>query len=77
MGFLEFSVMEVWCCVAGLVVFLSMMVGAFLWGGLADKLGRRKCLIVALGINCVFAFLSSFAQGYGFFLFFRLLSGIG
>ncbi|KAM9807555.1 synaptic vesicle glycoprotein 2B-like [Neosynchiropus ocellatus] len=61
----------------GLVVFLSMMVGAFLWGGLADKVGRRRCLIVALAINCVFAFLSSFAQGYGFFLFFRLLSGIG
>ncbi|XP_029289796.1 synaptic vesicle glycoprotein 2B-like isoform X1 [Cottoperca gobio] len=62
---------------AGLTVFLSMMVGAFLWGGLADKVGRRRCLIVALAINCVFAFLSSFAPGYGFFLFFRLLSGIG
>ncbi|XP_047453534.1 synaptic vesicle glycoprotein 2B-like [Mugil cephalus] len=61
----------------GLVVFLSMMVGAFLWGGLADKVGRRRCLVVALAINCVFAFLSSFAQSYGFFLFFRLLSGIG
>ncbi|XP_047200723.1 synaptic vesicle glycoprotein 2B-like [Girardinichthys multiradiatus] len=61
----------------GLVVFLSMMVGAFLWGGLADKTGRRRCLILALAINCIFAFLSSFAQGYGFFLFFRLLSGIG
>ncbi|MEQ2186476.1 Synaptic vesicle glycoprotein 2A [Goodea atripinnis] len=54
-----------------------MMVGAFLWGGLADKTGRRRCLILALAINCIFAFLSSFAQGYGFFLFFRLLSGIG
>ncbi|XP_072242825.1 synaptic vesicle glycoprotein 2B-like [Leuresthes tenuis] len=61
----------------GLVVFMSMMVGAFLWGGLADKVGRQRCLIVALEINCVFAFLSSFAQGYGFFLFFRLLSGLG
>ncbi|KAM4553175.1 synaptic vesicle glycoprotein 2B-like [Fundulus diaphanus] len=61
----------------GLVVFLGMMVGAFLWGGLADKTGRRRCLIWALAINCIFAFLSSFAQGYGFFLFFRLLSGIG
>ncbi|KAK5868071.1 hypothetical protein PBY51_012516 [Eleginops maclovinus] len=61
----------------GLTVFLSMMVGAFLWGGLADKVGRRRCLIVALAINCVFAFLSSFAQGYGFFLFFRVLSGVG
>uniref|UniRef100_A0A4W6F9G2 Synaptic vesicle glycoprotein 2Bb n=1 Tax=Lates calcarifer TaxID=8187 RepID=A0A4W6F9G2_LATCA len=61
----------------GLIVFVSMMVGAFLWGGLADKVGRRRCLTVALAINCVFAFLSSFAQSYGFFLFFRLLSGIG
>uniref|UniRef100_A0A3P8UEP4 Synaptic vesicle glycoprotein 2Bb n=1 Tax=Cynoglossus semilaevis TaxID=244447 RepID=A0A3P8UEP4_CYNSE len=61
----------------GLTVFLSMMLGAFLWGGLADKVGRRRCLIVALAFNCVFAFLSSFAQSYGFFLFFRLLSGIG
>ncbi|KAJ3595997.1 hypothetical protein NHX12_002406 [Muraenolepis orangiensis] len=61
----------------GLTVFLGMMVGAFVWGGLADKVGRRRCLIVALAINCVFAFLSSFAQGYGFFLFFRLFSGIG
>ncbi|KAG8012293.1 Synaptic vesicle glycoprotein 2B [Nibea albiflora] len=61
----------------GLTVFLSMMVGAFVLGGMADKVGRRRCLIVALAINCIFAFLSSFAQGYGFFLFFRLLSGIG
>ncbi|XP_071403134.1 synaptic vesicle glycoprotein 2B-like [Centroberyx affinis] len=61
----------------GLIVFLGMMVGAFVWGGLADKVGRRRCLIVALAINCVFAFCSSFAQGYGFFLFFRLFSGIG
>ncbi|KAG7468177.1 hypothetical protein MATL_G00140100 [Megalops atlanticus] len=61
----------------GLIVYLGMMVGAFLWGGLADKVGRRQCLIIALAIHCVFAFLSSFAQGYGFFLFFRLCSGIG
>ncbi|XP_067090948.1 synaptic vesicle glycoprotein 2B isoform X1 [Osmerus mordax] len=61
----------------GLIVFLGMMVGAFLWGGMADKVGRRHCLIIALTINCVFAFLSSFSQSYGFFLFFRLFSGIG
>ena len=64
-------------CPPGLTVFLGMMVGAFVWGGLADKVGRRRCLSAALAINCVFAFLSSFAQGYGFFLFFRLLSGFG
>ncbi|XP_076878454.1 synaptic vesicle glycoprotein 2B [Brachyhypopomus gauderio] len=61
----------------GLIVFLGMMFGAFIWGGMADKVGRRKCLIIALAINCVAGFLSSFAQAYGFFIFFRLISGIG
>ncbi|XP_062856341.1 synaptic vesicle glycoprotein 2B [Trichomycterus rosablanca] len=61
----------------GLVVFLGMMFGAFVWGGMADKVGRRKCLIISLTINCIAAFFSSFAQGYGFFIFFRLISGFG
>ncbi|XP_040270124.1 synaptic vesicle glycoprotein 2B isoform X2 [Bufo bufo] len=61
----------------GLIVYLGMMLGAFVWGGLADKLGRRKCLIISLAINAAFSFLSSFVQGYGFFLFCRLISGFG
>ncbi|KAL0189533.1 hypothetical protein M9458_016632, partial [Cirrhinus mrigala] len=60
-----------------LIVYVGMMIGAVLWGGLADKLGRRQCLLYALAINCIFSFLSCFAQGYGFFIFFRLCSGIG
>ncbi|KAM7080411.1 LOW QUALITY PROTEIN: synaptic vesicle glycoprotein 2A [Ciconia maguari] len=60
----------------GLIVYLGMMVGAFLWGGLADRLGRRQSLI-SLSVNSVFAFFS-FVQGYGTFLFCRLLGvGIG
>ncbi|XP_069481181.1 synaptic vesicle glycoprotein 2B isoform X2 [Ambystoma mexicanum] len=54
-----------------------MMLGAFVWGGLADKIGRRKCLIISLALNAAFAFLSSFMQGYGLFLFCRLISGFG
>ncbi|NXI85454.1 SV2B protein, partial [Rhipidura dahli] len=61
----------------GLIVYLGMMVGAVLLGGLADKLGRKQCLIISLSINAAFAFLSSFVQGYGFFLFCRLISGLG
>ncbi|XP_059836095.1 synaptic vesicle glycoprotein 2A isoform X2 [Hypanus sabinus] len=61
----------------GLIVYLGMMVGAFLWGGLADRLGRKQCLFMSLSVNCVCAFFSSFVQGYGIFLFCRLLSGIG
>lgn len=60
-----------------MIVYLGMMVGAVVLGGLADKLGRKKCLIISLAINAAFAFLSSFVQGYGFFLFCRLISGLG
>ncbi|GAA6083572.1 synaptic vesicle glycoprotein 2C [Tachysurus ichikawai] len=30
----------------GSIVYLGMMVGAFFWGGLSDKVGRRQCLLV-------------------------------
>lgn len=65
------------CVLAGLLVYVAMMVGALVWGGLCDKMGRRKCLIYVLAIDLVFSFLSCFAQGYGFFLFFRFCSGFG
>ncbi|MEQ2304325.1 hypothetical protein AMECASPLE_025862, partial [Ameca splendens] len=61
----------------GLLVYVSMMVGALVWGSLCDKMGRRKCLIYVLTIDLVFSFLSCFAQGYGFFLFLRFCSGFG
>ncbi len=62
---------------AGLIVYLGMMVGAFVWGGLADRIGRKQTLLISLSINSVFAFFSSFVQGYSSFLFCRLLSGVG
>lgn len=68
------------CCVCvfpGLLVYVAMLVGALVWGGLCDKMGRRKCLIYVLSIDLLFSFLSCFAQGYGFFLFFRFCSGFG
>ncbi|NXL49735.1 SV2C protein, partial [Podilymbus podiceps] len=61
----------------GDIVYLGMMVGAFFWGGLADKMGRRQSLLICMSVNGFFAFLSSFVQGYGFFLFCRLFSGFG
>ncbi|KAM9783145.1 synaptic vesicle glycoprotein 2A [Neosynchiropus ocellatus] len=65
------------CLSSGLIVYLGMMVGAFVWGGLADRIGRRQTLLISLSINSVFAFFSSFVQGYSSFLFCRLASGVG
>ncbi|XP_004072481.1 synaptic vesicle glycoprotein 2C [Oryzias latipes] len=61
----------------GSIVYLGMMIGAFFWGGMSDKLGRRQCLLVCMSTNGFFAFLSSFVQGYGLFLFCRLIAGFG
>uniref|UniRef100_A0A8C1BJQ2 Synaptic vesicle glycoprotein 2Ca n=1 Tax=Cyprinus carpio carpio TaxID=630221 RepID=A0A8C1BJQ2_CYPCA len=61
----------------GSIVYLGMMVGAFFWGGMADKVGRRQCLLLCMSMNGFFAFLSSFMQGYGFFLFCRMIAGFG
>nr|XP_040052059.1 synaptic vesicle glycoprotein 2Ca isoform X2 [Gasterosteus aculeatus aculeatus] len=54
-----------------------MMVGAFFWGGMSDKVGRRQCLLICMSTNGFFAFLSSFVQGYGVFLLCRLVAGFG
>ncbi|XP_062905352.1 synaptic vesicle glycoprotein 2Ca [Mobula hypostoma] len=61
----------------GSIVYLGMMLGAFFWGGLADKMGRRQALIICMSVNGFFAFLSSFVQGYGLFLFCRFFAGFG
>ncbi|XP_053337633.1 synaptic vesicle glycoprotein 2Ca [Clarias gariepinus] len=61
----------------GSIVYLGMMLGAFFWGGMSDKLGRRQCLLICMSINGFFAFQSSFVQGYGFFLFCRMIAGFG
>ncbi|XP_055792074.1 synaptic vesicle glycoprotein 2C-like isoform X2 [Salvelinus fontinalis] len=49
----------------GSIVYLGMMMGAFFWGGLSDKVGRKQCLLIAMSVNGFFSFLSSFVQGIG------------
>ncbi|KAM4576907.1 synaptic vesicle glycoprotein 2Ca [Odontesthes bonariensis] len=61
----------------GSIVYLGMMFGAFFWGGMSDKLGRRQCLLICMSTNGFFAFLSSFVQGYGLFLLCRFVAGFG
>ena len=59
------------------VIFMGMLIGDYVWGTLADILGRRSTMIMSLSINGLAGFLSAFALNYGIFLTLRFIGGIG
>jgi len=61
----------------GTLFFVGMLVGAFAFGRLADRIGRRPVLIAAVLIDACFGVASAFAPDLAWLLAMRLLTGIG
>ena len=61
----------------GTLFFAGMMVGAFAFGRLADRIGRRNVLVVTVMIDAVFGIASAFAPDFGWLLALRFLTGLG
>ena len=59
------------------IIFLGMLFGSYIWGGLSDITGRRKTLIVSLTVNGTFGALSSLSPNFYLLLLFRFISGMG
>ncbi|HEV7317901.1 MAG TPA: MFS transporter [Ensifer sp.] len=59
----------------GTVFFLGMLIGAVGFGRLADRIGRRRVLIVTVACDAVFGMLSIFAPNFELLLLLRLLTG--
>ncbi|KAL5009488.1 hypothetical protein ScPMuIL_011793 [Solemya velum] len=59
------------------VIFLGMMVGGYVWGSMADRVGRRSVLLGSLTVNGLFGLASSTAQVFWLFLLLRFFSGVG
>jgi len=59
----------------GTLFFLGMLVGASLFGRLADRYGRRNVLVWTVAADAVFGFLSVFAPSFAVLLAFRFLTG--
>ncbi|XP_071449837.1 synaptic vesicle glycoprotein 2B isoform X1 [Hetaerina americana] len=57
------------------IIFIGMMAGAYIWGAVADSLGRKKVLIVISFMNGVCIIASSLCQNYQLFMLFRFLNG--
>lgn len=60
----------------GTVFFLGMLLGAAGFGKLADRIGRRRVLIVTVICDAFFGTLSVFAQDFTVLLALRFLTGV-
>jgi len=63
--------------VTGGITFLGMMVGGVVWGNLSDRMGRRRTVLSALGVNAVFSVIAAFMPTYGTFMTARFCSAVG
>jgi putative MFS transporter len=57
--------------------FLGMFVGAMLFNGLADRIGRRRAFMFVLLIYSIFTFICAFSPNVSFLIVFRFLAGLG
>lgn len=59
------------------IVFFGMMVGAYVFGAVSDRLGRRKGFFIPAVFTFSFGLLSAFAPNYGILLLCRMMVGLG
>ena len=56
-------------------VFGGMMCGAFLFGIIADKYGRRRSIVLSAVFNTIFGLLTALSPSYYWILLARTLVG--
>ena len=61
----------------GSYALIGMMIGALIFGPLADKIGRKKVIIICILVFSIFTFLAGFSKGPISFSILRFLAGIG
>ena len=62
---------------SGTFFFIGMLIGAFVFGRMADRIGRRPVLMIAVVIDACAGVASAFAPEFTWLLLLRFLTGIG
>src|SRR5260370_4497990 len=57
--------------------FVGIMVGAYVFGYLADRVGRKRRFLLTLLLYGIFTLLTAFAWYYGSFMVLRVLTAVG
>ncbi len=60
----------------GSLFFAGMLAGAWGFGALADRVGRRTVFLITIALNAVFALCSAVAPSFGLLLLCRFLNGL-
>ena len=60
----------------GSLFFAGMLFGAWGFGSLADRIGRRRVFLLTIALNAVFALASAFSPSFTLLLIFRFLNGL-
>ncbi|MGR3387829.1 MAG: MFS transporter [Paracoccus sp. (in: a-proteobacteria)] len=71
----SFGIERVTAFQIGTVFFLGMFFGAWIFGRLADRIGRRNLLMATVAMDAVFGLASVFAQDFMWLLVLRFLTG--
>jgi len=58
-------------------IFVGMILGALVWGRLADKIGRKIGFMLTIAVYSLFGALSALSPSFEWFLALRLLTGFG
>ena len=61
----------------GTANLLGMAIGAFVWGSIADSIGRRKAFTATLLVFSLFTVLGAFSPDIIWFCIFRFMAGFG
>ena len=59
------------------VNLIGMAVGAFVWGGIADRIGRKKAFTLTLLCFSIFTALGALSPNIWIFCLFRFFAGFG
>ena len=65
-----------WVNMSQSVFFIGWLIGSWLWGTVADKIGRKKVYFINITCTVVTGLGFGLAPSYTIFIFFRFLSAI-